>query len=341
MKLKYIALIFTAIIALSGCSTTEKFKMTIPEGTKVYTPYNLTSPTGIQTSSGKLQVTLPSDMYCGYLLYKSDNFNQAIPIGLDYKTKRHTGTKVAMATGYTLTSVGAGGALIGGIAMLAANGQGDEDNTDLFGLITSASCGVALVGASLGMPANSRLNQTAYDYNFGYVDNQVVKIPALSTTLLNPNPTKDKLAQPVKSPRAKERKKASSGKTNITTTTSTKAKKSRSDMAKKVIGSYTGTGSLSLGRQTDETYAEIDVIIEYIDKNHVSVRIIENEEDYFDTPLTYEVKNAKKGGFTLYLKDIPEAQIAISKDGSLVFKHNKVNIDDTIYTLEIKATKEI
>lgn len=96
-----------------------------------------------------------------------------------------------------------------------------------------------------------------------------------------------------------------------------------------------------MGRQTDETYAEIDVIIEYIDKNHVSVRIIENEEDYFDTPLTYEVKNAKKGGFTLYLKDIPEAQIAISKDGSLVFKHNKVNIDDTIYTLEIKATKEI
>lgn len=186
--------------------------MTIPEGTKVYTPYNLTSPTGTQTSSGKLQVTLPSDMYCGYLLYKSDNFNQAIPIGLDYKTKRHTGTKVAMATGYTLSSVGVGGALIGGIAMIAANGQGDEDNTDLFGLITSASCGVALVGASLGIPANSRLDQTAYDYNFGYVDNQVVKIPALSTTLLNPNPTKDKLAQTVKSPRAKERKKHPQGK---------------------------------------------------------------------------------------------------------------------------------
>lgn len=107
-------------------------------------------------------------MYCGYILVQSADSDIKVPIGLDYKTNRHIGTKAALYTGYTLGGVGAGGAVLGIGCMIAAAIGGDSESTDLFGLAAGASAGVGLVGAAIGGPAQIRLIQTSYNYNFGY-----------------------------------------------------------------------------------------------------------------------------------------------------------------------------
>ncbi len=76
-----------------------------------------------------------------------------------------------------------------------------------------------------------------------------------------------------------------------------------------------------------------------IDKRHVSVRIIESDDDYFEAPLEYEIHVNKNGGYDLNIENLPEASIKITQNGKLTFKHKKVNIDNQIYTLEITAQK--
>lgn len=92
-------------------------------------------------------------------------------------------------------------------------------------------------------------------------------------------------------------------------------------------------------KKIEEKYPEIYVNLERIDKNHVSVHIIESEEDYFDSPLVYEIIKGKNGVYNLTIGKLPETTIQITNNGKLTFKHKKVNIDNHIYTLEINALK--
>lgn len=341
-KLLYIAGI---IFLLTSCSTSEKISVNTSEGTKIYTPYNNLTPAAIADNTGKVNLEIPSDMYCGYVLAQSADSDVKVPIGLDYKKNSHTGTKVALYSGYTLASIGAGAAILGAVCMILASSQKDEDNTDLFGLVAGVGGGVAGIGAGIGMPSQSRLRQTSYDYNFGYVNNQTVKIPTLSKTLLHPNPAKGYENEVSKKNQSTgSRKKASSG-TNInsksqqTSTNSSKINKARSDYAKRIEGKYVGNGKLLYGKTVDEVYSQIYVLIERIDKNHVSVRIIESDEDYFESPLIYVIKKGKNGRYNLVIDKLPGAVIRISSNGKLTFNHNKVNIEDKQYTLVIEADK--
>lgn len=342
MYLNKLLLITGIMLLIVSCSTTEKFSVYVPGGTKVYTPNNPTTPSGIATASDKVDVVVPSDMYCGYILAQAAGSDVKVPIGLDYKTNRHTGAKAALYTGGTLTCVGIGTAMVGGIAMIAAASQGDEGNQDSFGMITAAGAAVGGVGALICMPAQGRLRQTAYDYNFGYEKKQRVNMPALSFTLLNPNSPKGyEEENAAKRESTSSRRKASSGKDVIAeTATGSRVNKTRTDNAKKIVGTYTGHGTLFSGKNIDEKYSEISVIIERKDKNQVFVRIIENDEDYFDAPLVYEVRKNKNGSYTLNIDKLPEAVIQITSSGKLTFKHRKVNIENQIYTLEITADKD-
>lgn len=95
-----------------------------------------------------------------------------------------------------------------------------------------------------------------------------------------------------------------------------------------------------MGTNVDENYSEISVILERVDKNHVKVRVIESDEDYFDTPLIYNIQKGKNGIFTLKIDKLPEATIQINTKGKMTFTHKKVNIGNKIYTLKIEANKE-
>lgn len=326
------------ICLLTGCSTTEKISIYAPSGTKIYTPNNIYAPNGMTTPSGIIDVAIPSDMYCGYILVQSADSDIKIPIGVDYKINHHTGTKAALYTGGLFSCIGLGGCIGGGILMLAGE-------SDTGGSVIGAGGVGALIGAAFGAPSQARLRQTSYDYNFGYEKRQHVNIPALSFKLLNPNsPKEGDNTTTEKTELASPRKKASSGKditqeTPSTTTNSSKVNKSRSDNARKIEGRYNGNGKLLLGKNIDEIYREIYVLIERIDKNHVSVRIIESDEDYFDTPLVYEIQKGQKGDYKLIIEKLPEAVIQITDSGKLTFNHKKVNIDNIIYTLEIIAEK--
>lgn len=341
MNFTKILYISTIIILLTGCSTNEKFLVQAPTGTKIYTPDNINTPASTITSSDNAKIVVPSDMYCGYILAQSPGSDIKIPIGLDYKYSTHTGTKVGFYTGCVLVSIGLGATVIGGGAMLAASCSGDSDSSDSFGLVTAAGAGLTGVAAAIGGPTSARLCQTAYDYNFSYEDNQRIKTPELSSVLLNPNPSKTYKLEEKKN--YTSRSKASSGNNNqpnkSKSSYSSNANRSRSDNARKVEGEYIGDGKLLSGRDIEETYSTIKIILKRIDKSRVSVRIIESDEDYFDGPLVYNIQNGKNGSFVLRLEKLPEATILITKNGQLTFNHGKVNIENTLYKLEITANK--
>lgn len=330
------------ILSMTGCSTTEKFNVYAPKGTKIYTPNNTVTPGGVTDYSDKVKIEVPSDMYCGYVLIQQAESDVKIPIGLDYKINRHTGARAALYTGGTITTVGLGAALIGGIAMLAANGNDDDDSSNTFALITAAGAAVGGIGAGVGAVSGARLDQTSYDYNFGYDKIQRISIPNLSFSLLNPNPSKSQINKPSKQSESTNRRKASSGGAVVqeVSSGSSRASASRSDNARKLEGEYKGSGSLLMGKSVDEYYSEISVILERIDKNHVKARIIESDGDYFDTPLVYIIQKGKNGVFTLKIENLPEATIQINSKGKMVFTHGKVNIENKIYTLKIDADKE-
>ena len=61
-----------------------------------------------------------------------------------------------------------------------------------------------------------------------------------------------------------------------------KAKRSRSDLAQIIAGTYTVSGKLLLKGKQDDFFPEIKVIVEKIERTHVSVRIVESEEKFLN-----------------------------------------------------------
>lgn len=337
---KYSIWALALVFMLSGCHTYDKFTIAAPAETKIYVPAAETAESHKNIdASGRVRVQVPSSTYCGYVVATDPFSGLKVPYGLDVKKKTYPGEKAAMGVGVTLASVGIGIDLVGVIAMIAAAAQDDEENTDLFGRVISIGSGIGLVGMGVGWPANARLNQISHHYQFKYDSNQEISFNGLSSVLLNPDlPKNAPIAEPAK------RKKAASGKSDVedkkATEAGSKAKKTRSDFGKQIAGTYSGSGRLLIGKVEDEAYGKIEVKIERIDKNNVKVRIIESDEDFFDSPLTYAIVADKNGGYKLTLNNVPSATILIDKNGRLTFNHNKVYIDGDAYTLTISARKQ-
>lgn len=330
MKNVIFILISLLALTISSCSTTEKFVVKGPINTEFYTPDKYTS---VKVSDGnEAKVEISSDMYCGYMLAKPAGSHKLVPFGINYKTKNHTGTKAALGVAYPIMSSGMAVMLGGTIGVLA----GDESSF-LLGMVAG---GAALSGIGAGVLAitDSRLKQTAYDYNFGYDKVQTFNVPELTFTQLNPNPTKQDLQSNSGNSNAKPKKKATTVLSNASAAGS-KATKTKKDWAKAIAGQYEGVGKLYLKSKLDENYPETTVIIEAIDKTHVSVRIVESDEDFFEDPLNFTIVSSTNGSYNLQLNELKDCTITIGKNGSLTLNHPKVNIDDTTYTLKITAKK--
>lgn len=333
---KSTVLTLTVSLILSSCSTTEKFYINSSTEGSLYLPSQPSAPYSQIVNGSPVKVEVPSDSYMGYVVLKDQNTGLDIPVGLNVHPKSRNVSKAMIGLGYTLTGVGLGAVVGGAIVVIAASSNEDDDVSAVGGIVTGAGGLLVGGGIGLGLPAQSRLHQLAYDYQFTYDKNQNMELPNVSTKLLNEDPPKGTSENEV----SPKRKKATSGEVVNPVVNSTKAKKSRGDLANNVIGTYNGSGKLLKGKVTDEIYDDVQIVIQRIDKTHVSVTIIESGEDFFETPLKYEISANGRNGYRLVLDQLPGASIEISKNGELTFIHNKVNIDNDIYTLSIKGNKK-
>lgn len=330
---KYLVLLLMVSILMTSCKTNEKFYVNSPVDATIYLPSQLSAPYNKVKGGSSAKIEIPSDGYWGYIVLKDNQTGLDIPVGMNVHYRSNIIPRTLTGTGYGLTIMGISG-LIAGTVLVAAAG---EDDDSLIGVsLVGGGAGASVIGLALGMPAQSRLKQLSYEYQFAYDKNQNVNISGLSTKLLREDFPKE-VTEIQTSPK---RKKATSGESTVSVINSSKAKKSRGDLANNVVGTYQGTGNLLNGNITEELYNDIQVIIKRIDKTHVSVTVIENGEDFFESPLKYEISSKGKTGYRLTLDKLQDACIEISKTGLLTFIHKKVNIDNDIYTLSIKGKKK-
>lgn len=313
--IKYTFVALAALLMTTGCTTTEKFTIKSPAQTKIYKPDDVTTPLVTIPASGQAETEIPSNMYCGYVFVENPDSGVKVPVGLDYKNVGHGGTKLAQNVGIGVTGIGSIILLSGALAEALA-GE-DAGNTGL--IMVGAGAAVTGIGFGIGFPADCRMKQTAYDYNFGYASVQDIHLPELMTQLRNPNQPKEVL--------------------EATATPSTTARKTLTDIAEKVCGTYSGNGVLRVVRNVVERYDNMAVVLEHVDNGHVTVSVIESGEDYFGTPVKYAVSYDDNGDYILVADNLPEATIKITQAGALSYKHTRVNIDNNIYTLEITAQK--
>lgn len=319
-------------LVMASCSTTEKFTVNVPRNATVICPNPENKVLGVAHNSGKVKIECPSEWYLGYVLVQQEGSDVKIPMGVDFKKCSHTGTKIASGGGYALGAIGTTALVIGTIVGLASSDDGGSAGWAIAG----GGLALDLIGFSVGLPAQWRMSKTAYEYNFKYLKKQTFNIPTLSQTLLHPNPPREVKAKNDE-PEPSLRKKATSGKSTESPTTA-KVSKSRTDYGKRIEGMYEGSGSLKHNGRSEEVYDEIFISIKRVDKNHVLVSVIEGDEDYFDTPLRYTIKNTSKG-YQLTIDNVPNATIFISKTGDLKFEHKSVYIEEQKYTLLIAAQK--
>ena len=322
-------LLVVLLILCTGCTTTEKFHVCTIPNSEIKLPG--TPQGGFYTNQlGEASITIPSNDYIGYVTIHNSSYPFEIPMGLDIRKKNVSLAQFGRIVSYTGSGIG----VIGMIGMLVGAIAGDDasDFAAASGIIGAS--GLAMMGST--GPAVFRLNQCAYKYKFTYVNNQILDVPQLSVTLLHPDPVRSVNSSAGMS----KRKKALSEPTDQGTGEEvSKSKRSRSNLAGKVSGTYAGSGDLSIGRNVEETYDLIEIMIKSIDKNHVQIFIIEDGEEFFDKPLTFKVKESKSG-YSLIHPKIPSIQCTISKDGHLSINHPKVNIDDNIFTLRCNAKRK-
>lgn len=188
------------------------------------------------------------------------------------------------------------------------------------------------------------MKQLAYNYSFTYLKNQYALQDVQLKPLANPDTPKEPSVMTVKP----SRKKAISNTAytnaspldNKSGNATSKAKKTRGDFGKNLAGTYDGTGSLKQKGRIIEAYDNISIIITRIDKTTVSVQVVESDEEFFESPSIYDIKRQSDGSFLLTMRDIPSAAIKIAPSGAITYTHNKVNIDNEMYHLTIKAKRQ-
>lgn len=121
-----------------------------------------------------------------------------------------------------------------------------------------------------------------------------------------------------------------------------KATRTLNDYGKTIAGTYRGTGKLRQGDKVIESYNNMALTVERIDKNTVTVAVKDDYgEPFFSRADRYGIRKGRGRNLTLTLDGIPSATIRIDGNGKLSYNHPKVNIDGDIYTLEISASKQL
>ena len=326
--MKNISIILILALLFTSCSTTETISIKGTPGTKILYP-NM-NPIGTIDNTGNLDVTLTSDAYYAYLLSQSDKLDsEPIPFALDFHKKSRAGKRRLRNFLMTWTSIGtamAVGGLIG-----AACGAGEAGG----GVAAAGALLFMAPGIGVGAPLDSKLSQTTWKYQFQYNDNQTTN-ENLNLTVCNDQYRSNNYNPPL----------AQNNSTSIPDTDfatkkiGDKSNKTLSSNASAVSGIYVGTGKLTQDGNNIESYNNIKVIITEKSKNDVSIRVEEEDgSNFFSKPLDYSIKKETNGQYTLTHPSIKTATIKIDKTNNLVFVHPKINIDGSIYKLDINAKK--
>lgn len=182
----------------------------------------------------------------------------------------------------------------------------------------------------IGMPS---ISTEQFDLNFKYTSPQSANDKIPFVPIIDIGEPKPKYEKPSTT------ESTTDSSTSIAHRKTSISNRSLKDNAKAVSGTFIGRGSLRKGGIVQEQYKSIKVIITRIDKNNVSVSVIESDESFFSSELRYSVTKSKNG-YLLKLSGISSATISIDNDGKLTYQHPKVNIDGDIYTLQINAKKK-
>lgn len=327
-----------ALLLATSCSTVDNVTISAPQKTAIFIPSDLNSPIQSQSDASPIQIRIPGSDYCGFIVAADPVSGLRVPVGLDVKKKRYTGEKAAIGLGYALAGAGTGIMLGGTIVVIGAESNGDEDISQTAALLVAGGAAAAGIGCAIGLPAQSRLNQLSHQYQFTYVPKQSIEFNQLSHTLINADKPKEVSSNST----APKRAKATTGgeKQSDKQSAGSSVSISRGDKAKRIAGTYIGQGRLlDSKRVEEESYTSIKVVIDRVDKDKVEVSIIESDEEFFADKLIYKIISNRKGTYKLSLENMPSETIEIDSKGNLRFTHNKVNINDEIYSLRITAHK--
>lgn len=322
----FLCILLSSLMMLS-CKSSQTITVHAAPGTKIYTPADIQNPVGSVSNSGKLKVKLSVKPYFGYLLAEAPQSSLKVPFGLDYK---HTKYELNMLTGTLCTTLG---------CCLITTGIISSSDTPSTGIGLAAGGALLTAAGIKSWCSLPRDGWQAYS-GFAYEKNQnAIQDLPLSSSLERNDPPRPaaETGRPEKILRSKAVSGASATATSVQK--ASKAKKSRTDFGAAVAGDYTGSGMLKSARTTVESYGNILVSIVRINASTVRVRVIENGEEFFESPMDYTVKRQKNGSYLLTLPDIPSAKITLTPDHKLIYIHDKVNIDSEIYTLSITARK--
>lgn len=334
------------MLLMAGCTTSEKFTINGTPGTTIYSPNK--QPLGVVSPQGNLEVKVPSDAYYGYMLTYNDADDRWTPFAMNLRRDKRKMTKI---TGEWL---GWSAGILAALGCTAAATQLDDT-----GACLGVGVGLFYTGLSLSFAYGFRMDQLAYNNNFGYLDSQhtnqdiVFKDYSYNTSQFiytddseeesnsdsGDSEKKMKGAKKTKKSGSKQKKTANKKSSTSSASSSAKAKVSISDLAKNVSGSYSGDGLLTLAGNEIDEYSSMALEIRYIDKNTVSVNVIYDDDSYFAEPAEYTVTKGKKGEFILTAKQNKNALITILKSGSFSYIHPAVEIDGDNYILTIRGNR--
>lgn len=311
------------MLVSTSCSTSTKFTIYGDPGTQILTPSKTTLATIDNT--GKVKIKNSDDDYYAFLLSHKPGTAEYIPFALDYNKKTYTGSKLAYGLGLGLAALGSTALIIGTIGVLC----GEED----LAIPLIAMGGVVdLAGISIGMPGNSRSDQTNHEYRYKYISVQKTN-QDIQFTKPNFDVPKNAITERL------DNNVMTTSKTNKTLSSSTSTK-SLKDNAAKIEGTYIGEGTLRQGNDEIETYNNISITIKKKSKDIVLVNVYEADgSKFFASDGEYTIQKSSNGKFSLTLKGIKNATIEIDTQNNLVYLHPRVNIDNEIYTLSINAKK--
>lgn len=339
MRNVFVAIIFITIFY--SCSTYQKIKVFGEPGTDIFSPDK--DKIATINNSGNVVLSIPRDSYYAFLYSSSKDSDIKIPFALDYENRSFTGARLLYGIELGLGFAGAGALFSGTVVAIC-----DSEDEDGFGASMLSLGGIgALAGGFSGMVTSSRLQETQRQWKFEYLSKQSTNQDLRFEKFVDDGYKKEigsnaiSMEENVSESGRELKQTQSETYSSIARSRSSKTKRTLTDLAKQVEGTYIGSGKLLLKDETIENYKNIKVVLKSLEKNSVQVDVYESNGDaYFRECGKYCVKKVGTDKYQLTMNGIPSATITIDANKKMVYLHPKVNIDGDLYTLKISANIE-
>lgn len=168
---KYINLLIIPLLCLclASCSTSRNMVFHGKPGTKVYTASGSTLLATIG-STGEAKIKLSDNVRSAFFYAQPAGSSLRIPFGLDYK-------KCGYGMNRFLEGLGMTTSVIGDVAMVAgAIAAGVDSESSAPVILVGGGAGVALLGASFGIPESHRLWQNQQENGMKYITDQMCRM---------------------------------------------------------------------------------------------------------------------------------------------------------------------